>query len=70
MISLMDSDPRIQIQCTQALGQWMNQLPDCFLGGHYLQYLGWVLEDNEEEDEEAVHVHGKKGKGKKRKKLS
>ncbi|EGG13104.1 uncharacterized protein MELLADRAFT_86915 [Melampsora larici-populina 98AG31] len=40
-----DSDPKIRIECVQALGQWMNQLPDHFLGGHYLRYLGWVLTD-------------------------
>ncbi|KAH9813994.1 hypothetical protein DFH28DRAFT_895666 [Melampsora americana] len=40
-----DSDPKIRVECIQALGQWMNQLPDHFLGGHYLRYLGWVLTD-------------------------
>ncbi|EGG00513.1 uncharacterized protein MELLADRAFT_93184 [Melampsora larici-populina 98AG31] len=44
----MDSDPKIRIKGVQALGQWMNQLPDYFFGGHYIQYLSWVLTDTSE----------------------
>ncbi|KAF1815728.1 hypothetical protein P152DRAFT_390087 [Eremomyces bilateralis CBS 781.70] len=40
-----DIDPRIRVDCVQALSYWISQYPDLFLEGHYLRYLGWVLSD-------------------------
>ncbi|MBW0488616.1 hypothetical protein O181_028331 [Austropuccinia psidii MF-1] len=41
-----DADPNIRIDCVQALGQWMKIVPDYFLEGNYLRYIGWVLTDS------------------------
>ena len=40
-----DVDPRIRVECVQALGYWIYILPDVFFDGSYLRYLGWVLTD-------------------------
>ncbi|KAH9454295.1 hypothetical protein Pst134EB_014389 [Puccinia striiformis f. sp. tritici] len=41
-----DADPSIRVDCVQALGQWMSMVPDYFLEGNYLRYIGWVLTDS------------------------
>ncbi|WAQ86538.1 hypothetical protein PtA15_7A264 [Puccinia triticina] len=41
-----DADPNIRVDCIQALGQWMAMVPDYFLEGNYLRYIGWVLTDS------------------------
>lgn len=40
-----DVDPRIRVDCAQALGEWCVTYPDLFFEGQYLRYLGWVLSD-------------------------
>ena len=40
-----DVDPRIRVDCAQALGGWILTYPDLFFEGQYLRYLGWVLSD-------------------------
>lgn len=40
-----DVDPRIRVDCVQALGQWISTYPEFFFDGTYLRYLGWVLSD-------------------------
>lgn len=40
-----DVDPRIRVECVQALGYWCQTLPDVFFDGSYLRYLGWLLSD-------------------------
>ena len=40
-----DVDPRIRVDCAQALGEWCTTFPDMFFEGQYLRYLGWVLSD-------------------------
>lgn len=40
-----DVDPRIRVDCVQALSDWINTFPDVFFDGSYLRYLGWVLSD-------------------------
>lgn len=40
-----DVDPKIRVECVQALGHWIGILPDVFFDGSYLRYLGWVLSD-------------------------
>jgi len=40
-----DVDPRIRVDCAQALGGWVLTYPDLFFEGQYLRYLGWVLSD-------------------------
>lgn len=40
-----DVDPRIRIECAEALGNWMTTLPSLFFEGQYLRYLGWMLSD-------------------------
>ena len=40
-----DVDPRIRVDCAQALGEWCTTYPDLFFEGQYLRYLGWVLSD-------------------------
>ncbi|KAG0141898.1 hypothetical protein CROQUDRAFT_82784 [Cronartium quercuum f. sp. fusiforme G11] len=44
-----DSDPNIRVECVKALGEWMITLPDYFIGGNYLRYIGWVLTDSHKE---------------------
>ncbi|CAL3969074.1 unnamed protein product [Diplocarpon coronariae] len=40
-----DVDPRIRIECAEAMGTWMLTLPDVFFDGSYLRYMGWMLSD-------------------------
>lgn len=40
-----DIDPKIRTDCVEALGQWITILPNIFLEGTYLRYLGWMLSD-------------------------
>ena len=40
-----DVDPRIRIECAEALGTWMTTLPSLFFEGQYLRYMGWMLSD-------------------------
>jgi cohesin complex subunit SA-1/2 len=40
-----DVDPKIRIECAEALGQWMTALPSLFFEGQYLRYMGWMLSD-------------------------
>jgi cohesin complex subunit SA-1/2 len=40
-----DVDPKIRVDCIQALGLWITTLPDIFFEGTYLRYMGWVLSD-------------------------
>lgn len=40
-----DVDPRIRVDCAQALGDWIMTYPDVFFDGSHLRYLGWVLSD-------------------------
>jgi len=40
-----DVDPKIRTDCVEALGQWVIILPNIFLEGTYLRYLGWMLSD-------------------------
>lgn len=40
-----DVDPKIRVDCIQALGYWIPTLPDLFFDGSYLRYLGWMLSD-------------------------
>jgi cohesin complex subunit SA-1/2 len=40
-----DVDPRIRVECVEALGTWIWNLPTVFLEPGYLRYLGWMLSD-------------------------
>jgi cohesin complex subunit SA-1/2 len=40
-----DVDSKIRTDCVEALGQWVIILPNIFLEGAYLRYLGWMLSD-------------------------
>ncbi|PTB41947.1 uncharacterized protein TrAFT101_008951 [Trichoderma asperellum] len=40
-----DVDPRIRVECVEALGNWIWNLPTVFLEPGYLRYLGWMLSD-------------------------
>jgi cohesin complex subunit SA-1/2 len=40
-----DVDPKIRVECVEALGNWILELPDTFLDGEYLRYMGWMLSD-------------------------
>jgi len=41
-----DVDPKIRIDCMEALGHWILVLPSYWLDGSYLRYLGWMLTDD------------------------
>ncbi|KAF2225769.1 hypothetical protein BDZ85DRAFT_316901 [Elsinoe ampelina] len=41
-----DVDPKIRVDCAQALGDWILAYPDVFFDGAHLRYLGWVLSDS------------------------
>lgn len=41
-----DVDPKIRVDCAQALGDWILTYPDVFFDGSHLRYLGWVLSDH------------------------
>lgn len=40
-----DAEPTIRMECIRSLGVWMSTLPDHFLEGSYLRYIGWMLTD-------------------------
>ncbi|KAL6855746.1 hypothetical protein J3F83DRAFT_753342 [Trichoderma novae-zelandiae] len=40
-----DVDPKIRVECVEALGTWIWNLPTVFLEPGYLRYLGWMLSD-------------------------
>jgi cohesin complex subunit SA-1/2 len=40
-----DVDPKIRVECVEALGNWILTLPDRFLDGQFLRYMGWMLSD-------------------------
>lgn len=40
-----DIDPKIRIECVEALGTWVMQLPRFFMKPEFLRYLGWMLSD-------------------------
>lgn len=40
-----DVDPRIRVDCAQALGDWIITYPDHFFTASHLRYLGWCLSD-------------------------
>lgn len=40
-----DVDPKIRVDCAEALGDWMLTLSDVFFSGEYLRYMGWMLSD-------------------------
>jgi len=40
-----DVDPRIRVDCAQALGDWIIAYPDHFFDASHLRYLGWILSD-------------------------
>jgi cohesin complex subunit SA-1/2 len=40
-----DVDPKIRIECVEALGTWIVTLPTVFFEGQYLRYMGWMLSD-------------------------
>jgi cohesin complex subunit SA-1/2 len=40
-----DVDPKIRVDCIEALSEWITTYPDVFFDGNHLRYLGWVLSD-------------------------
>ncbi|KAF2273148.1 STAG-domain-containing protein [Westerdykella ornata] len=40
-----DVDPKIRVECVEALADWIVTYPDRFFDGSHLRYLGWVLSD-------------------------
>lgn len=40
-----DVEPKIRVECVEAIGDWINILPSIFLEGAYLRYMGWMLSD-------------------------
>ncbi len=40
-----DVDPKIRIECAEAMGTWMLTLESVFFDGSYLRYMGWMLSD-------------------------
>lgn len=43
-----DVDPRVRVECCEALTDWIISYPDMFFDGNHLRYLGWVLSDTNE----------------------
>ena len=43
-----DVDPKIRVECCEALAEWIMIYPDQFFDGKHLRYLGWVLSDTNE----------------------
>ena len=41
-----DIDPKIRVDCVEALGGWIMTYSDHFLDGSHLRYLGWMLSDS------------------------
>ncbi|CAH7682287.1 expressed protein, partial [Phakopsora pachyrhizi] len=44
-----DADSTIRAECVRALWQSMKIVPDFFLEGNYLRYIGWVLSESSKE---------------------
>ncbi|KAF2112903.1 STAG domain-containing protein [Lophiotrema nucula] len=42
-----DIDPKIRVECVEALADWIMTYPDKFFDGEHLRYLGWVLSDTQ-----------------------
>jgi cohesin complex subunit SA-1/2 len=40
-----DVDPKIRVECVEALADWISIYPDKFFDGVHLRYLGWILSD-------------------------
>ncbi|KAF2652215.1 STAG-domain-containing protein [Lophiostoma macrostomum CBS 122681] len=40
-----DVDPKVRVECVEALAEWILIYPDKFFDGSHLRYLGWVLSD-------------------------
>lgn len=40
-----DVDPKIRLECVNALSQWAHNYRELFFDAHYLRYLGWMLSD-------------------------
>jgi cohesin complex subunit SA-1/2 len=40
-----DVDPKVRVECVEALAEWIMIYPDKFFDGSHLRYLGWVLSD-------------------------
>ncbi|KAE8444270.1 hypothetical protein EG329_000677 [Mollisiaceae sp. DMI_Dod_QoI] len=40
-----DVDPKIRLDCCEALGDWILTLDSVFFEGQYLRYMGWMLSD-------------------------
>lgn len=40
-----DVDPKIRVECVEALATWMLTLESVFFDGQYLRYMGWMLSD-------------------------
>lgn len=43
-----DVDPKVRVECCEALAEWIMTFPDQFFDGNHLRYLGWVLSDTSE----------------------
>jgi cohesin complex subunit SA-1/2 len=40
-----DIDPKVRLECVEALGTWIWLLPTIFYDPQYLRYMGWMLSD-------------------------
>ncbi|KAF2742035.1 STAG-domain-containing protein [Sporormia fimetaria CBS 119925] len=40
-----DVDPKIRVECVDALADWVFTYPDKYFDGTHLRYMGWVLSD-------------------------
>ena len=43
-----DVDPKVRVECCEALAEWIMTYPDMFFDGTHLRYLGWILSDTHE----------------------
>ncbi|KAJ4356582.1 cohesin complex subunit [Didymosphaeria variabile] len=43
-----DVDPKVRVECCEALADWIMTYPDKFFDGQHLRYLGWILSDTNE----------------------
>ncbi|KAJ4290500.1 cohesin complex subunit [Kalmusia sp. IMI 367209] len=43
-----DVDPKVRVECCEALTEWIMIYPDKFFDGQHLRYLGWILSDTNE----------------------
>ncbi|CZR65207.1 related to nuclear protein SA-1 [Phialocephala subalpina] len=41
-----DVDPKIRLDCCEALGDWIMTLSSVFYEGQYLRYMGWMMSDS------------------------